>query len=72
MSENANIITIPYSRVGELDVRLDIHLSPSLESGSKAAIVLFHGGGMVTGGRKTLILQRWLMGLCLTCLEVFD
>lgn len=54
--------TITYSRIGSLEIQLDLHLSQSLPQGSRPAIVHFHGGGMIGGCRKTLFFQRWLLG----------
>lgn len=54
--------TITYSKAAGLDIKLDLYIPTPVSSGPKAALVFFHGGGMVTGGRRTLYFQRWLIG----------
>ena len=62
--------TTTYSRVGTLDIQLDLYLPPELEEGLVPALVHFHGGGMIAGCRKTLFFQQWLKGMAhnLDCL----
>ena len=55
--------TITYSRVGTLDIQLDLYQPPELKEGPVAAVVHFHGGGMIAGCRKTLFFQHWLKGM---------
>lgn len=52
--------TITYSRVGSLDIKLDLYIPPEPKQGLVPALVHFHGGGMIAGCRKTLFFQHWL------------
>ncbi|CAF9908250.1 MAG: hypothetical protein ALECFALPRED_004361 [Alectoria fallacina] len=52
--------TITYSQVDSLNIQLDLYLPPELEQGLVAAVVHFHGGGMIAGCRKILSTQHWL------------
>ena len=54
--------TITYSHVHDLEIQLDLYLPPDVSQGPKGAIIFFHGGGMVAGGRKTLQYEGWLLG----------
>ena len=53
--------TITYSRVGDLEIQLDLYLPPDVSPGPKAVIIFIHGGGMIGGCRKTLFFQKWLL-----------
>jgi len=45
--------TITYRRVGDLDIKLDVSVPPSATTGSVLpAVVYFHGGGLLSGGRN--------------------
>lgn len=55
------IKTITYSHVDDLEIQLDLYLPPDVPPGPKGAIIFFHGGGMVAGGRKTLSYEEWLI-----------
>lgn len=55
--------TITYSRVGSLDIKLDLYIPPEPKQGLVPALVHFHGGGMIAGCRKTLFFQHWLKGM---------
>ena len=54
--------TVTYSRVENLDIKLDLYLPKELQHGLIPALVHFHPGGMIAGCRKTLVLQQWLKG----------
>ena len=54
--------TVTYSRVETLDIQVDLYLPTGLKEGLVPALVFFHGGGMISGCRKTLIFQQWLKG----------
>lgn len=55
--------SITYSRVGSLDIELDLYLPPEPKEVLIPALVHFHGGGMIAGCRKTLAFQQWLKGM---------
>lgn len=55
--------TITYSRIGSLDIQLDLYKPAELKEGPVSAVVHFHGGGMIAGSRKTLAFQHWLKGM---------
>lgn len=45
--------TITFSRIGSLDVKLDLYLPDTqLKGGPLPALVFYHGGGTVAGNRK--------------------
>ncbi|KAH9916866.1 Alpha/Beta hydrolase protein [Fomitopsis serialis] len=53
--------TVTYSRVGSLEIQLDIRLPPSPTAGALPAVVHFHGGGMTTGARSGYDCWQWLI-----------
>ena len=59
--------SITYSSIESLDIQLDLYLPPEPKEGAVAALVYFHGGGMIAGCRKTLGFQRWLKGMSCDC-----
>ncbi|KAH9829381.1 Alpha/Beta hydrolase protein [Rhodofomes roseus] len=52
--------TITYSRVGDLEIKLDITLPPSPIIGTLPGVVHIHGGGMTTGSRSGIDCFQWL------------
>ncbi|TFY56134.1 hypothetical protein EVJ58_g7824 [Rhodofomes roseus] len=52
--------TITYSRVGNLEIKLDITLPPSPSIGTLPGVVHIHGGGMTTGARSGYDCWQWL------------
>ena len=45
--------TITFSRIGSLDIKLDLYLpDPQHKTGPLPALVFYHGGGTVAGNRK--------------------
>ncbi|KAL2037163.1 hypothetical protein N7G274_010026 [Stereocaulon virgatum] len=52
--------TVTYSRIGSLDIQLDLYIPHNLPLGRRPAIVHFHGGGMIGGSRKSLFFLQWL------------
>ena len=61
-SQPTTMKTITYCTIHSLEIQLDLFVPEHLPSGLVPALVFFHGGGMVSGGRKTLVLQQWLKG----------
>lgn len=50
--------TFVYSRVGDLDICLDVYLpppAPLLEVPLIPAVIFFHGGGIFRGNRKSIL-----------------
>ncbi len=43
--------TITFSRIGSLDIKLDLYV-PAQHKGPLPALVFYHGGGTVAGNRK--------------------
>jgi hypothetical protein len=53
----SNTTTLVYSRVGDLEIRLDIDF-PSRKKSTDSiipALIFFHGGGLVGGNRQSFI-----------------
>lgn len=57
-------ITLVYSKVDGLELKVDIYLPPNA-TGSMPAIICWHGGGMVVGDRKPRDTQitTWMIGM---------
>ncbi|KZT64598.1 alpha/beta-hydrolase [Daedalea quercina L-15889] len=51
--------TVTYSRVGSLEIKLDIELPAHSTSGSLPAVIYAHGGGLVCGSRRDVWLPEW-------------
>lgn len=50
--------TLVYSRVGDLDIHIDLYLpppTPEPEVPLIPAVIFFHGGGMFRGNRKSIL-----------------
>lgn len=43
--------TITYSRIGSLDIKLDLYVPDTQHKGPLPALVFYHGGGIVAGNR---------------------
>lgn len=51
-------LTLVYSRVGDLDIHIDLYLPrspPEQEVPLIPAVIFFHGGGMFRGNRKSIL-----------------
>lgn len=60
-------ITLTYSTVGKLDIKLDAYIPPAATgSASLPGIIYFHGGGLTTGSRRDILFCAWLLGRRLT------
>lgn len=46
------MMTITFSRIGSLDIKLDLYLPSTQHKGALPALVVYHGGGTVAGNRK--------------------
>ena len=55
--------TVTYSRVGDVDIKLDIELPPSPTTGTLPAVIYIHGGGMVSGSRRDAFFPGWFRGV---------
>ena len=44
--------TITFSRIGSLDIKLDLYVPNTQHNGPLPALVFYHGGGTVAGNRK--------------------
>ena len=44
--------TITFSRIGSLDIKLDLYVPDTQHKGPLPALVFYHGGGTVAGNRK--------------------
>ncbi|KAH9916852.1 Alpha/Beta hydrolase protein [Fomitopsis serialis] len=53
------MLTVTYSRVGSLDIKLDIEVPAHPNSGALPAVIYFHGGGMVAGSRRDALFPEW-------------
>jgi len=53
----SNTITLVYSHVDDLKIRLDIDFAPKVKFTDPIipALIFFHGGGLVGGNRKSFI-----------------
>ena len=47
-----NMKTITFSRIGSLDIKLDLYVLDIQHKGPLPALVFYHGGGTVAGNRK--------------------
>ena len=57
--------TIVYSRIGSLEIKLDLYVPASSKAKTLPAIVFFHGGGMTAGSRKDVFYPEDMEGLLL-------
>ena len=58
--QKENYLTFTYKRIGNLDIKFDIYLPDHVKPKSKlAAVVSFHGGGLVVGNRRSWF-PTWL------------
>ncbi|KAJ3032104.1 hypothetical protein HDV00_007991 [Rhizophlyctis rosea] len=63
----SNMTTVTFSKVKDLDLLTDIYLPSNLKSGQKVgAIIQYHGGGLVSGGRNDVWFPTWLKDYCNT------
>ncbi|KAJ3031792.1 hypothetical protein HDV00_008122 [Rhizophlyctis rosea] len=58
---SSNQTTVAFSTVGNLQLKTDIYLPSNLKAGQTVgAIIQYHGGGLVSGGRKDVWFPTWL------------
>jgi hypothetical protein len=68
----SNITILVYSRVGDLEIRLDIDF-PSRKKSTDSiipALIFFHGGGLVGGNRQSFIPMQLKQSLVYTTRNV--
>lgn len=58
-------ITLTYSTVGKLDIKLDAYIPPDASASALPGIIYFHGGGLTTGSRRDILFCHWLLGMWL-------
>ena len=56
-------LTLVYSKIKDLEIKLDLYLPPDA-TGTLPVIIFFHGGGLTVGNRQdtTRSETRWLLG----------
>ncbi len=52
--------TITYSRIGSLEIKLDLYTPDNALNKPLPAVVWFHGGAIVTSGRNDVVFSDWL------------
>lgn len=53
--EMTEVHTLVYSRIGDLDIHLDVYLPPEAGIQLIPAVIFFHGGGIFRGNRKSIL-----------------
>lgn len=74
MSSLPDPITVTYSTVNNLEIKVDIYVTENVRT-VLPGIVIFHGGGLTVGSRHispyTAITAKWLFGEIRGLVSVF-